>query len=145
VFVGYNDSYTYSGQPDVGAFKATTSLGTDLGDQGFFWVSYDAVKNIGNNLLLTYMVEGSTTVNNTTDLGSNGGNDTNATSDFTTADYWVLHWYYPAMVLGGVVAVAAAFTRHWLIMILGAALIVFSYLYMTSAGVLLGWLTRTGL
>ncbi len=46
--VGYDDSITDDG--DVGAFKAVNSWGSSFGDSGYFWISYDAVEEIGNLL-----------------------------------------------------------------------------------------------
>ena len=74
----------------------------------------------------------------------NGSNDTNS-GGFTTADYWVLHWYYIVGFFGVCIVMIGGFTRHWLVMLLGVVVIVFCYLYATSGGVLIGWLTGTGL
>lgn len=71
------------------------------------------------------------------------GNDTQVTN-LTSMDYWVLHWYYPMMVVGFLIAAIAGYTRHWLIFILGIGIELFCYLYMMSGGVMIGWLTGTG-
>ncbi len=55
--VGYNDTMTVPGQPDVGAFKVVNSWGTSFGVNGYYWISYDAMKKIGNNLYLTYITD----------------------------------------------------------------------------------------
>jgi hypothetical protein len=83
--------------------------------------------------------------NDTTDPPASDSNDTNTTAGFTTADYWVLHWYYIVGFFGVCFAMIGGFTRHWLVMLLGVVVIVFCYLYATSGGVLIGWLTGTGL
>jgi hypothetical protein len=66
-------------------------------------------------------------------------------SSMLTAEWITLHWYYLAMFFGVCLVLIGAFTRHLLIVLLGIVLIVFAYLYMTSGGVLVGWLTGTGL
>lgn len=96
------------------------------------------VASIGANVYNVDIPDTDFTIDNGTD------NITDTESPFTTSDYWVLHWYYPGMALGALVAAFSVFTRHWLIFIAGISLVIFSYLYMTSAGVMLGWLTGTG-
>jgi hypothetical protein len=66
-------------------------------------------------------------------------------SSMLTAEWITIHWYYLAMFFGLCLVLIGGFTRHLLIVILGIVLIVFAYLYMTSGGVLVGWLTGTGL
>jgi fibronectin type 3 domain-containing protein len=55
--VGYNDTMTVPGQPDIGAFKVVNSWGTSFGNKGYYWISYDAMKKIGSNLYLTYITD----------------------------------------------------------------------------------------
>ena len=57
--VGYSDTMTEAGQPDVGAFKVANSWGTSFGDKGYYWISYDTIKKIGASGLLyaTYITD----------------------------------------------------------------------------------------
>ena len=57
--VGYDDSMTQAGQPDVGAFKVANSWGTSFGVKGYYWISYDTIKKIGATGLLypTYITD----------------------------------------------------------------------------------------
>jgi hypothetical protein len=68
-------------------------------------------------------------------------NNTNVSS----VEYWTLHWYYPVLIIGFLTAAIAGYTRHWLIFLLGVCIELFCYLYMMSGGVMVGWLTGTGL
>ncbi|MHA1732361.1 MAG: C1 family peptidase [Promethearchaeota archaeon] len=51
--VGYDDSVTDDGE--TGAFRVVNSWGTSWGDSGFYWLTYDAFKEIGYDLGLTYV------------------------------------------------------------------------------------------
>ena len=53
--VGYDDNINDDGE--FGAFRIANSWGTLWGDQGFYWLTYDAFLDIGDNelLYLTYM------------------------------------------------------------------------------------------
>lgn len=53
--VGYDDNINDDGE--FGAFRIANSWGTGWGDQGFYWLTYDAFLDIGDNELLyiTYM------------------------------------------------------------------------------------------
>ena len=55
--VGYDDSVTEG--REFGAFKVVNSWGTDFGDDGFYWLTYDAIKEIGaaNRLHPTYVLD----------------------------------------------------------------------------------------
>lgn len=55
--VGYDDSIVEDGER--GAFKVVNSWGPDFGDGGFYWLTYDAIKEIGavGKLYLTYVVD----------------------------------------------------------------------------------------
>ena len=55
--VGYDDSIVEDGER--GAFKVVNSWGSDFGDDGFYWMTYDAVKEVGaaGKLCLTYVVD----------------------------------------------------------------------------------------
>jgi hypothetical protein len=44
-FVGFDDSVTDDGE--VGAFRVVNSWGGDWGDDGYYWLSYDAVVELG--------------------------------------------------------------------------------------------------
>lgn len=57
--VGYSDSMTAGGYPDVGAFKVVNSWGTSFGNKGYYWISYDTIKKIGANGMLyaTYITD----------------------------------------------------------------------------------------
>ena len=57
--VGYDDSMTSPGHPDVGAFKVANSWGTSFGSKGYYWISYDTIKKIGASGLLypTYITD----------------------------------------------------------------------------------------
>lgn len=49
--VGYDDNKVYgTNVAEKGAFKLANSWGTDWGNQGFFWVSYEYFKTCGTNL-----------------------------------------------------------------------------------------------
>lgn len=56
-FVGYDDSITDDGE--VGAFKVVNSWGTHDGytDHGYYWMTYDCFKEIGDMLFLTYIAD----------------------------------------------------------------------------------------
>ena len=43
--VGFNDTITDDG--DVGAFKVVNSWGTSFGDEGYYWITYECLKEIG--------------------------------------------------------------------------------------------------
>ncbi len=53
--VGYDDSITDDGE--VGAFRVVNSWGAGFGDDGYYWITYDAFKEIGDIecLYLTYL------------------------------------------------------------------------------------------
>ncbi|MBM4236960.1 MAG: C1 family peptidase, partial [Euryarchaeota archaeon] len=53
--VGYDDSVNDDG--DTGAFKVVNSWGSSFADDGYYWMTYDAFKEIGQNglLFLTYI------------------------------------------------------------------------------------------
>ena len=53
--VGYNDSVSDDG--DVGAFKVVNSWGSSFADNGYYWITYEAIKEIGDigELYLTYV------------------------------------------------------------------------------------------
>ncbi len=55
--VGYDDSIVEDGEQ--GAFKVVNSWGTGFGDNGFYWLTYEAIKEIGasGKLYLTYVVD----------------------------------------------------------------------------------------
>ena len=48
--VGYNDSIVEDGE--VGAFRVVNSWGTGFGDNGYYWMTYDCLKEIGSKELL---------------------------------------------------------------------------------------------
>jgi PKD repeat protein len=48
--VGFNDAITEDGE--TGAFRVVNSWGTGWGDNGFYWLTYDAFNEIGTQLLL---------------------------------------------------------------------------------------------
>jgi len=61
--VGYNDTMTAVGAPDIGAFKVANSWGkTNGGIDGFYWISYDTVNFIGAQgyLMPTYILDSGT-------------------------------------------------------------------------------------
>ena len=43
--VGFND--TISDDGDIGAFRVVNSWGTSFGDDGYYWITYDCLKEIG--------------------------------------------------------------------------------------------------
>lgn len=43
--VGFNDTITDDG--DIGAFRVVNSWGTSFGDAGYYWITYDCLKEIG--------------------------------------------------------------------------------------------------
>ncbi len=51
--VGYDDSIDENG--DLGAFKVVNSWGSSYGLGGYFWLTYEALKKIGNESFPTYM------------------------------------------------------------------------------------------
>lgn len=51
--VGYDDSIIENGEQ--GAFKIVNSWGSDYGLGGFFWLTYEGLKKIGNIAVPTYM------------------------------------------------------------------------------------------
>lgn len=51
--VGYDDTIVEGGEQ--GAFKVVNSWGTSSGDQGYYWLTYDALKEIGSAMHLTYI------------------------------------------------------------------------------------------
>jgi len=53
--VGYDDNMTSHG--DTGAFKVVNSWGPGWGDNGYFWVTYDTIKKIGENLQAISLVD----------------------------------------------------------------------------------------
>ena len=55
--VGFDDSVTDDGE--VGAFRVVNSWGTSWGDSGFYWFTYDAMKELGDNDLavLNYVTD----------------------------------------------------------------------------------------
>lgn len=53
--VGYDDAITDDG--DIGAFRVVNSWGVGWGDDGYYWLTYDAFKEIGNLLMLRYIVD----------------------------------------------------------------------------------------
>lgn len=53
--VGYDD--TISDDGETGAFKVVNSWGSSWGDGGFYWLTYDAFKEIGNLLFLTFITD----------------------------------------------------------------------------------------
>lgn len=56
--VGYDDAKTDGIHSDVGAFKVVNSWGKTWGTNGgYYWISYDAMRKIGNNLWLTYITD----------------------------------------------------------------------------------------
>ncbi len=55
--VGYDDAKTDGIHSDVGAFKVVNSWGKTWGNGGYYWISYDAMRKIGNNLWLTYITD----------------------------------------------------------------------------------------
>ncbi len=48
--VGYNDSIVEDGE--VGAFRVVNSWGSGFGDNGYYWITYDCIKEIGSKELL---------------------------------------------------------------------------------------------
>jgi C1A family cysteine protease len=52
-FVGYDDSITDDGE--IGAFKVVNSWGTNFADDGYYWLTYDAFKELGSKLSLRYI------------------------------------------------------------------------------------------
>jgi C1A family cysteine protease len=52
-FVGYDDSVTDDGE--TGAFKVVNSWGTNFADDGYYWLTYDAFKEMGSRLSLRYL------------------------------------------------------------------------------------------
>ncbi|NYT11262.1 MAG: hypothetical protein GKC03_01765 [Methanomassiliicoccales archaeon] len=52
-FVGYDDSVTDDGE--TGAFKVVNSWGTNFADDGYYWLTYDAFKEMGSMLSLRYL------------------------------------------------------------------------------------------
>ena len=46
--VGYNDSKVIDGHSDIGAFRIVNSWGAGWKDGGYYWISYDAFKEIMN-------------------------------------------------------------------------------------------------
>lgn len=55
--VGYDDALSEDGE--LGAFKVVNSWGTSSGDGGFYWLTYDAIKEIGarDQLNLAYVTD----------------------------------------------------------------------------------------
>lgn len=53
--VGYDDAITDDG--DTGAFRVVNSWGAGWADDGYYWLTYDAFKEIGNLLMLRYVVD----------------------------------------------------------------------------------------
>lgn len=55
--VGFDDSVTDDG--DEGAFRVVNSWGSDWGDDGFYWFTYDAILELGmmNSLYLNYITD----------------------------------------------------------------------------------------
>jgi C1A family cysteine protease len=53
--VGYNDGISDDG--DVGAFRIVNSWGASWGDHGYYWLTYNAFKEIGFQLDLAYLVD----------------------------------------------------------------------------------------
>ena len=53
--VGYDDSVGDDGE--TGAFRIVNSWGSGWGDGGYYWLTYDAFKEIGNLLCLRYLVD----------------------------------------------------------------------------------------
>jgi hypothetical protein len=53
--VGYNDSISDDG--DTGAFRVVNSWGSGWGDEGYYWLTYDAFNEIGYMLCLRYLVD----------------------------------------------------------------------------------------
>jgi len=53
--VGYDDSC--ADDEDTGAFKVVNSWGSGWGDNGYYWITYEAFKEIGNLLCLRYLVD----------------------------------------------------------------------------------------
>ena len=164
---------SYNGQKPSNYHNDDGTTGPEFGTGFFFdtaqeqYIAFETCSGVGNAKGLSIIDRAATTLNTvsgpiqssiiprtsgTTD-DNLGGNDavvldsfSNLTgANFTNTEWLVLHWYYPAMVVGLVVILLAAYSRHFLIMLLGVALIVFAYLYMTSGGVLVGFLTGTGL
>jgi hypothetical protein len=53
--VGYDDSMGDDGE--IGAFKVVNSYGRSFADNGYYWITYDAFMEIGDNLFLTYLTD----------------------------------------------------------------------------------------
>jgi fibronectin type 3 domain-containing protein len=53
--VGYDDSITDDGE--VGAFRVVNSWGSGWGDAGYYWLTYNAFKEIGGMLSLGYLMD----------------------------------------------------------------------------------------
>ncbi|MEM3341697.1 MAG: Ser-Thr-rich GPI-anchored membrane family protein, partial [Thermoplasmata archaeon] len=51
--VGYDDSISDDG--DTGAFRVANSYGPEWGDSGYYWMTYECIKEIGSMLALTYI------------------------------------------------------------------------------------------
>lgn len=53
--VGYDESAGDDGE--IGAFKVVNSWGPSWGDGGFYWITYEAFKEIGDLLFLTFITD----------------------------------------------------------------------------------------
>ncbi|MFP4197453.1 MAG: C1 family peptidase, partial [Methanomassiliicoccales archaeon] len=51
--VGYDDAVTDDGEE--GAFRVVNSWGTDFAEDGYYWLTYDALEGIGENSMPTYI------------------------------------------------------------------------------------------